>query len=123
MIDTVRSVMAKQEDVLWCNEASWVTINVAIRAVVGELLTMEAAEKIFPLFETMASGCLALVRSTCLQYDLHRCAQPVSRLLSTGAHNLFFSVARDFGVLLLHYLHCIVACCILVSAQGPCDLR
>jgi hypothetical protein len=88
MIDTVRSVMTKQEDVLWYNEASWVTINVAIRAVVGELLTMEAAEKIFPLFETMASGCLALVRSTCLRYDLHGCAQPVSRLFSIGALDL-----------------------------------
>jgi hypothetical protein len=62
MTEKVRSVMAKQEDVLWVNEARWITFNVALRAVVGELLTMEVAEQMFPLFKMMSSGCLALVR-------------------------------------------------------------
>jgi hypothetical protein len=75
--DKVRSVMAKHEDVLWFDEARWITFFVALRAVVGDLLTMEAAQQIFPLFKIMSSGCIALVRSTCLYTALRCCLQAV----------------------------------------------
>jgi hypothetical protein len=97
--DKVRSVMAKQEDVLWFDEARWITFFVALRAVVGELLTVGAAEQIFPLFKIMSSGCIALVRSTCLCSVLLCCAPHVLRLLNTGAHKLSYFAAHNLGFL------------------------
>jgi hypothetical protein len=88
MKDKVRSVMAKQEDVLWYYEARWITFCVALKAVVGELLTMEVAEQIFPLFKTMASGGLALVCPRCLHAVFRWCAQSVFSMIRTGAPNL-----------------------------------
>jgi hypothetical protein len=120
--EKVRSVMAKQ-DVLWVNEAHWITFNVALRAVVGELLTTEMAEQIFPLFKRMSSGCLALVRSTRIQGVVRSCTQHVFRLLRTSAHKLSSSVAHRFSFLSLNDSNCTFTCCILLSVQGPFDLR
>jgi hypothetical protein len=63
MTERVRSV-SKKDEVLWYNEARWVTFCVATSAVLGELLTREKAEQLFPLFKKMSSGSVSLV-STC----------------------------------------------------------
>jgi hypothetical protein len=65
MTERVRSV-SKQDKILWFNEARWITFCVASRAVLGDLLTSENAEQLFPLFQDMSAGALALVSTCCM---------------------------------------------------------
>jgi hypothetical protein len=90
MTDTVRAVAAKQDGVLWFNEARRITFYVAARAVLGELLTIEKAEQLFPLFQEMSSGCFALVSTCCM---------PLAPSSQTGS--CFNSSTFFFGVLAL----------------------
>jgi cytochrome c biogenesis factor len=81
MTESVRSV-SKRDEVLWFNEARRITFCVASRAVLGDLLTREKAEQLFPLFQEMSTGALALVSTCCMH--LASCPRSVLSYLSTG---------------------------------------
>jgi hypothetical protein len=94
MTERVRNV-SKQGEVLWFDEARWITFCVASRAVLGELLTREKAEQLFPLFREMSSGAVSMV-STCYM-PIAPSPPTASYYVSTGHLLPFFTAKYEAG--------------------------
>jgi hypothetical protein len=61
-VEIMRGIAAQGKPVLWCDVARMMTFEIATRSVLGDAITAAQMEALFPLYSTMASGALTLVR-------------------------------------------------------------